>query len=104
MFMKININRKWRKNRYSTVIDIVKGCVELNRKDSNGTYLLFRMRKGSSKLITRVVSVHRGSIINNYKVRITQGYGETKLQYLTKAYPNLKYDLEKKVSWELLKV
>ncbi len=102
--MMIMIIRKWRKNRYSTVEDTVKGCIllELNKE----TYLLFRMSKKNSKLVTRVVRITRATHLFRYSWsgHMTREYGRTKLQYLTKAYPDLKSELEKKVVWERLRV
>ena len=95
--------RKWRKNRYSPIDDRVRGFIEIKK----GTYLLFRVARkesGTTKLVTRVVNVslrELGHLSNCRGMRPT--YGKTKLQYLTKLYPNLVYELEKKVSWELLK-
>jgi hypothetical protein len=99
----VGVIRKWRKNRYSPIDDRVRGFIEIKK----GTYLLFRAARkesGTTKLVTRVVNVPLWELAHLSRCRgMRPTYGKTKLQYLKLPYPNLVSDLEKKISWELLR-
>jgi hypothetical protein len=92
--------RCWRKNRYSNVVDHVLGSIKL----AENTYLLFRCRRGSSRVVTRVIRTKR-SMRNHYIVYCyhNRKYSPSKLMYLQNHYHSLILELEKKISWELLK-
>jgi hypothetical protein len=100
LFKRTTVIRCWKKNRYSNVVDHVRGSIKL----AENTYLLFRCRRGSSRVVTRVIRTNR-SMRNHYIVYCyhNRKYGPSELMYLQNHYHSLILDLEKKVSWELLR-
>jgi hypothetical protein len=97
-----SVIRCWRKNIHSKATDHVRGVINLKEN----TYLLFRCKRGvNSRLVTRVVHTEYVMPCRYRGHRYTsRNYGRTKLEYVQKHYPNLVTDLEKRLSWELLKV